>query len=90
VPVVGPQQEATPHKKRRTLDAFFSDGHNQPLAEELSNRMAGGGNSGVVLALPRCAVPTPSHFSQPEEILHIRFPYGDRRFCLASFLAREK
>jgi hypothetical protein len=42
---------------RAPWDAFFNDGQNQPLAEELSNRMADGGNSGVVLALPSCACP---------------------------------
>jgi hypothetical protein len=59
------------------------------LPKSLSNRMASGGDSGVVLALPSCAVPTPSHLSQPEGVLRIRFFYGDPRFCLASFL-REK
>jgi hypothetical protein len=53
-------------------------------------RKAGGGNSGVVLALPSCAVPTPSHLSQHERVLRIRFLYGEPWFCLASVLAREK
>ena len=75
---------------RAPWDAFLNDRHNQPLAEELSNRMALGGNSGVVLALPSRAVPTPGHLSQPEGVLRIRFLYGDPRFCRASFLAREK
>jgi hypothetical protein len=40
------------------------------LPKSLSNRMASGGDSGVVLPLPSCAVPTPSHLNQPEGLTH--------------------
>lgn len=73
---------------RNEWNAFWNDSKPQNLADALKSRAKG--RKGVVLSLPSVAIPSIELIAQCEQGLKIRFLWGDPRYCLSSYLDRER
>ncbi len=71
-------------------DAFFNRGNPDLLVKELGRRLRESKSAGVVMSLPSGAIPSPSPLSASRDKLLIRVLYGDPRYCLESFVERER
>lgn len=75
---------------RQEWDDFWGGGNARPLAGELKRRMTEGNYNAVVLSLPSGAIPSPELMQKAKDLLAIRILYADPRYCLRSFIERER
>lgn len=73
---------------RAEWNEFYGDHKYLTLAQKL--QALGAEHKGVVLSLPSAAIPKVPLIRASNEFLGVRFLWGDPRWCLRDFLARER